>query len=214
MSEGVRWSYRPGSLLAIGVVGAVVLDAVLVWGAIDDVQHGRGGPAVLDLLWASAITAVVVEVFLRPRVATLDDGVLLVNPYRSVVVPWGLLTEVDAHLSLQLVTPARRFTSWAASGSRPTRRRRRRDRSEPAPSAGQDQGPNLAELLRTNKLSTLSGALQCKLFLDEAWQAWRTSPQRRGEAPPQGTPTLRWHWPSIAVGGALAVAVLVGSLLL
>jgi len=207
VAVGVRWNYRSGTLLGIGLAGLALLDGVLVWSAQDGLRGGRGATALVDLLWAAAITALVIEVFVRPRVSTGDDGVVLVNPYRTAIVPWGALERVEAELSLQLVTPARSFTSWAATGSRQARPRRRRW-TDDDPDLEQERSENLAEVLRTKGLASLSGAMQCKLFIDEAWQAWRTS--RRGEAG-EGTPVVRWHWRSAALLGALVLAVVVGS---
>jgi Bacterial PH domain len=210
VAGGVRWKYRSGSLLGIGVVGVGLLDAMLVWSAQDGLRAGRTGTALVDLLWGAAITALVVEVFVRPRVETIDDGVVLVNPYRTAVVPWGALERVDAELSLELVTRGRRFTSWAATGSRNARPRRRRW-TEDDPDLACERGgtsPTLAEVLRTKGLASITGAMQCKLFIEDAWQAWRTSPgHQRGE----GAPAVRWHWRSFALLAVLVLAVAVGS---
>jgi hypothetical protein len=209
----VRWKYRSGSLLGVGLVGIGMLDALLLWSAQEGFRAGRAGTALVDLLWAAAFTALAVEVFIRPRVETVDDGVVLVNPYRTAVVPWGAIERVDAELSLELVTAARRFTSWAATGSRNARPRRRRW-TEDDPDLAREQGvppPNLAEVLRTKGLASITGAMQCKLFIDDAWQAWRLSPvHERGE----GAPAVRWHWRSFALLAVLVVAVAVGSALL
>ncbi len=223
MSDGVRWSYRSGSLLAIGVAGMVLLDAVLLLTAVDDWRNGRPGTAAVEVLWALAVSALVAEVFVRPRVTTGDDGVRLVNPFRSVLVPWAVLERVDAELSLQLVTPGRTFSSWAATGSRNARPRRRPAVQDDPDLAGEPggrpapAGPNLTDVLRTKGMAAISGAVQCKLFIDEAWQAWRLSPQRRTE--PAGSagstePQVRWHVRSSAVLITLVVAVAVGSALL
>ena len=68
--------------------------------------------------------------------------------------------------------------------------------------------PNLAEVLRTKGLASITGAMQCKLFIDEAWQAWHTSPGReRGE----DAPAVRWHWRSFALLAVLVLAVALGS---
>ncbi len=213
MAVGVRWNYRSGSLLGIGLAGLALLNGVLLWNAQDGLRAGRAGTALVDLLWAATVTALVVEVFVRPRVETGDEGVVLVNPYRTAVVPWAALERVDAELSLQLVTPARRFTSWAATGSRDARPRRRRWTEDDPDLAREQGGPSvsLAEVLRTKGLSSMSGARQCKLFIEDAWQSWRTSPARQQSG---ATPLVRWHWRSLALLGGLVLAVVVSSVVI
>jgi hypothetical protein len=210
VAVGVRWNYRSGSLLGIGIAGLVLLDGVLLWSAQDGVRNGRPGTALVDVLWAATITMLVVEVFVRPQVATGDEGVVLVNPYRTAIVPWAALERIDAELSLQLVTPGRSFTSWAATGSRNARPRRRRWTQDDPDLAREQEGPsvNLGDVLRTKGLASISGALQCKLFIDDAWQAWRIAPARQGGG---STPRVRWHWGSLAALAALVLAVAVGS---
>ena len=210
MAAAVRWNYRSGSLLGIGIAGLVLLDGVLLWSAQDGLRNGRAGTALVDVLWAATITTLIVEVFLRPRVETGDEGVVLVNPYRTAIVPWSALERVDAELSLQLVTPSRSFTSWAATGSRNARPRRRRW-TQDDPDLAREQGEtpaNLGEVLRTKGLASISGALQCKLFIDDAWQAWRTSPARQAGG---SAPVVRWHWRSAAALAVLVLAVTIGS---
>ncbi|MDQ6752777.1 MAG: PH domain-containing protein [Actinomycetota bacterium] len=52
--------------------------------------------------------------FWFPKVRLDDDGVTLVNPVRTVSVPWAALITVDTKFALKLLTPAGAYTAWAA----------------------------------------------------------------------------------------------------
>ncbi|MCZ2404510.1 PH domain-containing protein [Paenarthrobacter sp. Z7-10] len=52
--------------------------------------------------------------FWLPKVKIDDDGVTLVNPVRTIRVPWAALITVDTKFALRLVTPHGSFTAWAA----------------------------------------------------------------------------------------------------
>jgi hypothetical protein len=43
-----------------------------------------------------------------------DGGITLVNPFRSILVPWAALVNVDTRYALTLITPGRSYASWAA----------------------------------------------------------------------------------------------------
>lgn len=55
-------------------------------------------------------------VFWHPAVTVDDDGVTLVNPLRTIRVPWAALIQVQTQYALTLHTPQGRFRSWAAPG--------------------------------------------------------------------------------------------------
>lgn len=52
--------------------------------------------------------------FWMPAVVVHDAGITLENPFRSIVVPWAALVNVDTRFALTLVTPGRSYASWAA----------------------------------------------------------------------------------------------------
>ncbi len=55
---------------------------------------------------------------LRPSLTLAKEGLLIVNPFREVRVPWHLVEELRTYWSLQVGTPAGRQTVWALSASR------------------------------------------------------------------------------------------------
>lgn len=92
---------------------AVVLWALAAGGtAVTVAQAGLPGlrfiaPLAL-MAWAGW------ALFWRPCVVVSDSGVELVNPVRSIGVPWEALAYVDTKYALTLGTGQGRFTAWAA----------------------------------------------------------------------------------------------------
>src|SRR5689334_24028719 len=114
----VHRTYRSTSLLVLGVLGLAFVVGLAAWVVVDEVTRGRWLVAVAALLWGVVLTELVVEVFLRPRVTTTREGVVLVNPFRTVVVPWEEVRGVETELALQIVVDGGRHSSFAATGNR------------------------------------------------------------------------------------------------
>ena len=94
---GAAWA------LLVGMVAAA-------W--VDD-----GAAAGLRLLPAALGLGVVAWlVFWHPAVVVDDDGITLVNPLRTVHVPWAALIQVQTQYALTLHTPNGRYRAWAAPG--------------------------------------------------------------------------------------------------
>jgi hypothetical protein len=180
----VHRTYRSTSLLILGVLGLVFVIGLAAWVLVDEAGRGHWLVAVAAFLWGVVLAEVVGEVFLRPRVTTTREGVVLVNPFRTVVVPWEEVRAVETELALQIVVDGGRHASFAATGKRaasPTARARRR------PTHGVE--PPLDQLL---KAGIAEGAIpppvECKLFIDAGMNEWR---ERTGR-PLSQTPEEQW----------------------
>ena len=101
-----RRTLRPGSSIAVGVVGAVAGLALLVpamltsprsWALISSVV------LALVLLWLFVV---------RPAAVIHDEGIRLVNPLRVVDVTWPTITEVRSRWALELVADGKKYTAW------------------------------------------------------------------------------------------------------
>ena len=55
---------------------------------------------------------------LRPSLTLAHEGLVIVNPFRQVRVPWHLVEDLRTYWSLQVGTPAGVRTVWALSSSR------------------------------------------------------------------------------------------------
>src|SRR5437763_925215 len=99
----VHRTYRSASLLVLGVIGLAFVGGLAVWVVADEARRGHWLLAGAAFLSGVVLAELVVEVFLRPRVATTSEGVVLVNPFRSVLVPWEEIRDVETDLVLQIV---------------------------------------------------------------------------------------------------------------
>lgn len=97
---------RPGSSVAVGVVGAVAGLGLLVpalltsprsWALISSVM------LALVLLWLFVV---------RPCVVIHSEGIRLVNPMRVVELTWPVITDVRSRWALELTAEGRRYTAW------------------------------------------------------------------------------------------------------
>ncbi|MDM7830797.1 PH domain-containing protein [Cellulomonas edaphi] len=106
------WTFRPRSRF---------LSTAMAWALIAGLVASRwvqGGPeaAARTLPAAVGLALAAWAVFFHPRVDVTDEGVRLVNPLRTIAVPWAALVHVETQYALTLVTPVGRFRAWAAPG--------------------------------------------------------------------------------------------------
>jgi hypothetical protein len=146
--------------------GSRILAAVLVVAALTGVVAvlATGGPRA----WPSTLPLLLVGyvawlLFWYPKVVVEAAGVRLVNPLRTLLVPWNAVIDVDTKYSMTLVTPTRRYSAWAAPApgvvaslrdSRQSQREERRDGTgsvyksiRPGDRPGTDSG-NVAAVVR------------------------------------------------------------------
>lgn len=103
-------TYRPGAsrLLAgaIFAIGAVAVVALIIEGGVAGMlRYGWWVMLVAVLAWA---------LFWNPRVHVDASGVLLVNVFRTIRLPWPSIQEIDTKWSLTLKTAYGSYSAWAA----------------------------------------------------------------------------------------------------
>jgi hypothetical protein len=176
MSDAVHQTYRSVALGVLGSAGGALGVVMAVWVLVDEAGRGRWLPALAAALWAVLIGMLVVEVFLRPAVSTTPEGVVLVNPFRTVVVPWAAVRGVETEYALQILTDGRRHTSWAATGRRGSSRLLRGQRA-----SGQAGPPSMADLIRgSGSPDGIAPPVECKMFIEAGLGRWRDSTARAG----------------------------------
>jgi Bacterial PH domain len=218
----VHRTYRSSSLFVLGVFGLVFVLGLAAWVVADELGRGHWLVAVAAILWGVVLGALVGEVFLRPRVTTTRQGVVLVNPFRTVQVPWEEVRGVETELVLQVVVDGGRHSSFAATGNRRTSRglRGRLLGSRRQLPGGE---PSLDRLLKAGLAAgALTPPVECKLFIDAGMNEWRErtgrwrmqtlEEQRAALERPDGEPPalITWHrrWLlAFAVPTVLLVAV-------
>lgn len=105
-------TFRPGSAVWITAGLLVFLGGfVLARGA----EYGATA-AWRTLPLAAGLAVLVWLVTWRPHVRVDDEGVTVVNPLRTVHVPWGALIAVSTRYTLTLHTPRAELQAWAAPG--------------------------------------------------------------------------------------------------
>lgn len=157
-----------------------------------------GSPrGLLGLVPIALIAFGIWELFWRPRVDVDDDGVLLVNQFHTIRIPWAKVVDVDTKWALTIVTPDRNYRAAAA----------------PAP--GAVTRPNMTGAARTGRVSdgSIRKADAPGTDSGDAATIVRTRLQAMAEAGtlPIGEAattrvTTRVHWLSIAALVVLAAA--------
>ena len=103
--RGAR-TIRPGSSIAVGVIGAVAGLALLVPALLTE-------PRSWTLISSLVLALVLLWLFVaRPCVVIHDEGIRLVNPLRVVDITWPAISEVRSRWALELVAEGRRYTAW------------------------------------------------------------------------------------------------------
>lgn len=203
-AESGDLTYRPRSRYVTTIAS---------WAVIAGLTAARGfedGPvAVLRALpLAIALGLLAWLVFWHPRVDVTGDGVTLVNPLRTVTVPWAALINVETQYSLTLVTPTGRYRAWAAPG--PGRHH--------VITAGNEELSGVSRLARDSRGAVAIGDLPSAPSGHVAGMVRRRWEQlAENEQLPIGvaddTPVeTRWNVPAIGLLSAATVGVLVVAL--
>lgn len=104
----------------------------------------------------------------RPRIEVGDHAVRIVNPLRTVDIPWSAVTHVDTKFTLTLFTPFGRFGAAAAPqpGQLAARRAVKRADTEPNTHVALDSGLRVGDLPGTE-----SG--DAAALVRDRWETWK-----------------------------------------
>ena len=200
--EAVRQVFRPAFGRALFVVVAVICAVVVVALLIDEPAGAlRAAP------WLALVTGTCWALFWRPEVAVDDGGVQLVNPLRTVDLPWPAIHAVDTKWALTLDTAYGRFTGWAAPapGIKEAVRATKQDASQLPDGAASQAGIRPGDLP-----SSQSGS--AAINIRERWEQLRDAGHLDDPRLERDRAPIRWHVGTIAAGVVLVVLALAGLL--
>lgn len=138
----------------------------------------------------------------RPLLTITDGGVEVINPFRSIEVPWNALVNVDTKFALTLFTPGRRFEVWVA----PSPGRSFGYRS--AAMADREirrSSPHSSSTVRPGDLVTSESGAAASLVRSR-WELLQTSGLIEAGIAHDVAVTVRWHWTAIFALLALLAA--------
>ncbi len=171
------------------------------------------GDGVAGLLrygwWVLLVTALVWALFWNPRIHVDASGVVLVNVFRTIRLPWPSIQEIDTKWSLTLKTAYGTFGAWAAPapGRHGTRRVTEQDlRHLPRSSHDSDRSIRPGD-------SPTSPSGQAAWAIRETWEMLRDAghldnPRLEFERAP-----VTWHIGTLVCLAALGTLSVVGILL-
>jgi hypothetical protein len=195
----VHHVFRPVFGRVLTVVIALICAGAEIAGLITEPDD-----AMRLLPWLALVAGTCWALFWRPAVVVDDGGVHLVNPLRTIDVPWPAIQAIDTKYAHVLITAYGRFTAWAAPapGVRETVRASRQETRHLPASTAAGGGIRPGDLP-----SSPSGGVA--LTIRRRWEQLRDAgylddPRLEHERAP-----VTWHLPLIAAGAALAVVAVV-----
>ena len=140
----------------------------------------------------------------RPKLEVADDSVRIVNPLRTVDIPWSTVTYVDTKFTLTIFTPFGRFPAACAPqpGQLASRRAIKRVEKEPNSHTALNSGVRIGDLPGTE-----SG--DAAALVRDRWDTWRD--RVRDDAPDADAhaPDKRRHYGVIATMVLMPLAVVI-----
>jgi hypothetical protein len=194
--------YRPGASRVLA--GAIMVIAAL--GALA-LTWDEGIVGLLRYGWWIALPAVLAwAIFWNPRIEVDDSGILLVNVFRSIQLPWPAIQAVETKWALKLVTAYGSFSAWAAPapGRHGSREVSATDLKHLPPSSFSADGT----LRAGDSVNTPSG--QAALAIRQHWQALSDAGHLANPRLEFDRPPVRWHIITIAVLAGVAVLGVAG----
>lgn len=196
-----------------GLVGGVLLLAIIGWLGLDAVIAGEGRTPWFALATMLLLVPLVVAYTLRPAVYVGDDRLRVRNPFRVIVLPWGEVASLRSAFSNEVVDASgTKYQLWALPVSLRARGKAARHEARAAAAAARAESGERAG--RGGGRGRIPGAppeVPKKAEGDRAMAEMRElHEQRQGVGTAQGEVTVRWAYEIAgpAVAGAVLLVVL------
>lgn len=190
---------------AAGLVGGVLLLAVIGWLGVDAVFAGEGRTPWLALALMLLLVPLVVAYTLRPAVYVNDDRLRVRNPFRVIVLPWGQVASLRSGFTNEVFTESgAKYQLWALPVSLRARSKANRQEARAAAQAARRGG-------RGGRGAEGPAEGPRRHESDRAMDEMRELHERRqGVEAAQGEVTVRWAYEIAgpAAAGAVLLAVL------
>ncbi|MGW6910598.1 PH domain-containing protein [Streptomyces sp. NPDC054940] len=193
----------------MGIVGGVLLLALVLWLGIDALIRGEGRTQWLALAALILLVPLVSAFTLRPAVYANEERLRIRNPLRVIVLPWGQVASLRSSYSNEVLTKSgTKFQLWAIPVSLRARKKAAREQAQ---AAAERNAAARGEKRRRGGGGLGGGGLGAdgpvRAETDKIMDELRELLVRReNEESAQGEVTVRWAYE--VVGPALAGAVL------
>ncbi|MBQ0828499.1 PH domain-containing protein [Streptomyces tagetis] len=197
-----------------GVVGGVLLLALVAWLGVDAIVVGEGRTPWTALAVMLFLAPLIVAYTVRPAVFADEKRIRVRNPFRVIVLPWGRIASLRSGYTNEVVDEdGTKYQLWALPVS--LRARNKAARQEARRTAGDSRGGTSggrgAFGRRGAGVATADGPQRAESdkAVDELRQLMEA---HEGAADASGGVTVRWAYEVIAPAavGAVLLAVLLG----
>ncbi|MGW4024767.1 PH domain-containing protein [Streptomyces sp. NPDC005009] len=185
-----------------GIVGGVLLLAVIGWLGVDAVFAGKGRTPWLALAAMLFLVPLIVAYTLRPAVYVNDDRLRVRNPFRVIVLPWGQVASLRSGFTNEVFAESgAKYQLWALPVSLRARSKANRQEARAAARAARKGGRGAGGAVEGPRRHESDLAMAEMRELHE---------RREGAEAAQGEVTVRWAYEiaAPAVAGAVLLAVL------
>jgi hypothetical protein len=203
-----------------GIVGGVLLLAIVGWLGIDALATGHGRTPWLALAGLILVVPLIVAFTLRPAVYANENRLRIRNPFRIIVLPWGAVAGLRSGFSNEVVTKTgTKFQLWSIPVSLRARKKaaRREARAAAEAPGAQSGGGRLGAFgggTGGGSRSGIAPAGSTRAESDQIMADLRELLESREQAEPaQGEVTVRWAYEVIApaLAGAVLMAILLAT---